>query len=678
MKYLAFIALFISAFAFGEEIDVSRVDLNCEGRGECVEIGDAFKHLKRSYVDLDHLKQTVRLYALNEGIYSFEYALLLDENDYVLKIDLGVKRVLLDYEITVKNDPGIELPTILPIREMEFVDEKSLLKTNLLLQEVIQSQGYPDVEIKFIADEEEEGVNLKIIINPGRPIEIEQVRVFSDSSFLKTVAQRALSRFKGKSLYLQEIKSSLEELRQLFIDYGYYLNDLSLEHTKEGPRKAIINISIKSNELHVFKVMGNKYFSDETLKELLKNTVLSFKRKLAPDSVKQSLISKYADQGFIRPEFDIGLEEYKNINGELVNFYRIEIKENFRAEIENISFNGNSVLSSKRLRALFFENAPEVVKSGIFQREYVENFISLIRKEYIIRGYVNVLVEEPRLNFVKDQVYISYRLREGVKAVVDKLVIKGVGADLERELQSIINNKEKKFFNPTTFKSDLEMIENRLRQQGYFYASIKNKNSQNIVRYKNDNSNVDIRLEIDLDKQLYVDQIIIVGNRKTRTKLIRRELELRDGDIVTRDKIQQSQTNLLGLGIFSSVLIEPIPNKTNSADLLVSVREKDFGLIELAPGIRTDIGLKLSANVTYNNLDGMNKRIAFKGQVNQRFNLNSLDERRREESNSLVEYDVVANYSENHILNSDVNFSSSISSSRRRFFSFDADIKRIS
>jgi len=673
---LIFLLFCLSAHA--SEIVINNVNLTCKKNEKCMEMYDTFKHLMRAYDSIEHLKRTVQLYALNEGIYSFEYSVVKRMEGYSIDINLGVKKVLLDYDINIVGDDfDIELPTILPVREMEFVDDKLLLKSKLLLQEVIESQGFPDVNINYNFQEEEEGVKLKINILPGKPIVVSQVQVSSDSEFLKSIAIRTLSRFKGKSFYIQDVRNSLESLRQLFIEYGYYLAQTSLTTETTGKKTIGINVAVKSNDLHVFKIEGNSFFPNPKIKELLENTVLGFKRKLGGESVSQSVEAMYADSGFTKAKVRVEVETYKNINNELVNFYKVKVEEGLRSKLQSIEFNGNSILSSKRLRALFFKEAPPVVKSGFFQKDYVENFATLLRKEYIIRGYVNVLIEEPRLNFVNEQVYVTYRLREGVKAVVEKLSIKGVDLKLEKELISILSNSEKKFFNPTTFKTDLEMIENRLRQKGYYYASIKNKNSGNIVRYKNENSNVLITIEIDLDRVLYVDQVIIVGNRKTRTKLVKRELAIKSGDVVTRESIQRSQTNLLGLGIFTSVLIEPIPNRLNTADILVSVREKDFGLIELAPGVRTDIGLKLSTNVTYNNLDGMNKRISFKGQVNQRFNLNSLDERRREESSSLIEYDAAVDYSENHIFNSDLDFSSSISSSRRRFFSFDADIKRI-
>ena len=677
MKAVLCLLFLFAAGARAQAIPVKSVEVACKGGSECEGVEGALDFLAREYTDINHLKNTMRLYAMNDGIKSLEYELDQENGVYQLKVVMEVKNILMNYSVYTEKDPGLDLPTVLPVREGDFVDDRALEKTRALLKEVLGNQGYPDAQVGFKQSKDEDGIELDINLLLGKPILVDEIRITSDSKVLEEIAQKAFGKLEGKNFYLQRIKNSMEELRQLYIGYGYYLNELSLNYDLPSKHTALVNVTIKSNGLHVFYPKGNMIIGTSELKNVLKNSVLAYKRQLPEDIVLQRVRNLYAEKGFIDVESKVELKNYKNLNGELVNHYTITLKENERTKIERIRFNGNSALSGKVLRAAFFREAPAVVKSGYFQRDYVENFVQVIREEYITRGYVNIMVEEPRVQIVEGQAFLNYRIREGVKAVVSKVVIDGVPEEMETEFKGIITTQEKKFFNPVTFKKDLEIIENRLRQQGYYFASILNKTSKNIVAYKNDNSTVEIDLDIDLGERLLADQIIIIGNRKTRSKLIRRELEIENGDLVTREKIQNSQTNLLGLGIFSSVLIEPVPSANGKSDILVSVREKDFGVVELAPGIRTDIGVKVSGNITYNNLDGMNKRISLKGQINQRFNLNSLDERRREESNSLIEYDLATNYAENNIFDSEVDFSASLSSSRKRFFSFDADIQRI-
>ena len=79
-------------------------------------------------------------------------------------------------------------------------------------------------------------------------------------------------------------------------------------------------------------------------------------------------------------------------------------------------------------------------------------------------------------------------------------------------------------------------------------------------------------------------------------------------------------------------------------------------LFEIAPGVRTDIGFKLSTALSYNNIDGLNKRISIQGTVNRRFDLHALDDERRKSGKQRIEYDTSINYSENSIFHSNVFF----------------------
>src|SRR5690606_13411072 len=192
-----------------------------------------------------------------------------------------------------------------------------------------------------------------------------------------------------------------------------------------------------------------------------------------------------------------------------------------------------------------------------------------------------------------------------------------------------------------------------------------------------DASKADINIKITLGEKIYINRIIILGNIKTKTKLINREILNKEGNILVAQELKRSQTNLLSLGLFSNIKIDVTEIDDTKADVYVVVKEKEAGVVEIAPGYRTDLGAKVSGTWSYNNIDGMNKVLSLKGQVNHRLNYDTFDERRRDEKHSFIEYQAAANYSENHIFDSAFNFSTSISTSRKRFYSFDADINRV-
>jgi outer membrane protein insertion porin family len=671
---IVILTLFICLNAFA--IKVTSVEIKCKGSQDCENVESTYKSLKRTYSDFTHLKQTVKLYVLNRGIKHFSYKVIKKSKDFELKLSLVLKKQINSIEFEGLGD--IEIPTVLPIVEGSFYDEETTNETIGIIKNVLIAKGYSNASVKVKKELDEDEYNLVFVVKKGRPITLEIVEVLSESSFLYGFMNSALEQYVGKNFDLQLIKNKIEALRQLFISYGYYLTNIETKVVAAGSRKVKITVVIRNTDLYVSQFNSKDLpLSEKELKDELKTMILTYKRSLTNDNIAQKIASLLSRFGYDRSLVKLKKEEYRNINNDKVVLRRIDIKKGAKRKLGTISFRRLNSKRDKKLKRLFFERATPAVKSGFFDPEYIDNFPELIKEFYIQKGYLGVFIETPKYNIVEQKMNVSYRIKEGVRSVVKAINFDGVPEEFVDELKKLLLTKEGKAFDPTVFKDDIENVENFLFDRGYYNAKLVNKISNNLVDYKSDSSTVDVNFDFDVGKKVFIDKIIIVGNRKTRSKLILREISLREGDVITKRNLQDSSTNLLGLGLFSSVVIKPVQNKNNYADLLIIVREKNFGLFEIAPGVRTDIGFKVSSDLSYNNIDGLNKRISLKFQANQRFNLYSLDEERRENSNSLVEYNLIANYSENYLFDYDVRFSTSLSQSRQRFFSFDADITRV-
>ena len=112
--------------------------------------------------------------------------------------------------------------------------------------------------------------------------------------------------------------------------------------------------------------------------------------------------------------------------------------------------------------------------------------------------------------------------------------------------------------------------------------------------------------------------------------------------------------------------------------MIVKVTEREFGLVELAPGYRTDLGLKLTGTISYLNIGGMNRAVTLRSQINYRLNDQTLDPTRREQKLKFLEHNTSLTYTQGDIFNTSIDSSVSGSYQRKRFYSFDADIVRAS
>ena len=77
----------------------------------------------------------------------------------------------------------------------------------------------------------------------------------------------------------------------------------------------------------------------------------------------------------------------------------------------------------------------------------------------------------------------------------------------------------------------------------------------------------------------YIEGVVIEGNRKTRDRVILRELSVRPGDTVSLEdlpaKLLESEQLLMNTGLFQSAKISynNWEGATNAVELLISIRE---------------------------------------------------------------------------------------------------------
>jgi outer membrane protein insertion porin family len=672
MNLIAFFVLFTFSISSYANINVKSVNVNCGKGVECKNIKNNFKTLKRAYVGFSHLDTVLKLYTLNSGIKNFNYKLV--ENNLIINLKPKLKIH------SVKISPSdLSLPSILPTREDEFFDDSKVTKTKSLIVDLYRSKGFPNVSVAdAIKMNKDNSIDISFKVDKGRAIKISKIQIISKSQYIYKLINKKLSVFENKPFNVQEIKASMEEVKGLLVSYGYYLVDLNLKYFLLN-YKVELFVKVLGTSQHVYTVNDLPEYKEE-IKELLRSSTITYKRKLSNELIRQLIVEFYEKKGFLEPQIIIKEKTYLTNLNDQTSMVSIDIVPNKRSYLESLEFKGNNIISSERLVSLFYEQSTEQVENNIYDKKYYNEFIKLLKEEYIKLGYVNVFVDIPDIEIMPKSkgVKLIYRVREGVKAFVKKIEIKGVEESTINKILSIIKTKVDERFNPIQFKLDLDIALNHLKEEGYYFVTLNNLNSSSLVSYTRDNSLVKITLDFSVDKKYFVNDVIIVGNTKTRSKLIEREINLIKDSKVTSKNIDSSRRNLLSTGLFSSVLITPIKNKTNKADILISLKEKDFGVIELAPGIRTDLGPKISTKIAYNNIDGLNKQLSFKGQVNKRENLNTLSEERREKAKSSIEYLALVNYSEKYLFNSDWTLGISLSQSRRRYFSFDADIQKTS
>ncbi len=161
------------------------------------------------------------------------------------------------------------------------------------------------------------------------------------------------------------------------------------------------------------------------------------------------------------------------------------------------------------------------------------------------------------------------------------------------QLMKEVFSLEGTVFNRQFFRNDLDRIQEKYHKAGYVMVRVSD------VQIQGGNIYVTI-----LEPK--VRDVIIQGNTKTKTYVIRREIKLKGGDIFNVTRFRHELGKVQGLGYFEDVNVAfdvPEDNEEN-VDLILTVKEKRTASVGLNVGYGTESGLSGGLTYTDTNLFG--------------------------------------------------------------------------
>jgi outer membrane protein assembly complex protein YaeT len=317
------------------------------------------------------------------------------------------------------------------------------------------------------------------------------------------------------------------------------------------------------------------------------------------DDAAYQMLLAYRQAGHAFAEIDYQIEK-KEIT--TVTFI---VSEGPRVVIRNIDFSGNQAFNNDDLQAYFEKSRRGLLVKGdlLFVRSDLEAAVDEIRQIYITRGYLDLVVEAPKLEFAEDRsrVDISLTIKEGVQYTISRV-------DLQGDVISIATE-------------DLDRIRQELTGTPYFNRKKLLLKTQILELYGNygyADAVVDVkRIAAETSGQVLLDATIksgplvtikaieIRGNVRTRSNFIRNRIRLKPGDQYDLALEKESFRNLYKTGIFSKVDFELEKTETpENRILVVSVEESPAKELFFEPGWGSYEKLRLRVGFREKNLFG--------------------------------------------------------------------------
>ncbi|SAL43541.1 outer membrane protein assembly factor BamA [Caballeronia telluris] len=357
---------------------------------------------------------------------------------------------------------------------------------------------------------------------------------------------------------------------------------------------------------------GLHEFDKDNLTKALRSVGLSQGRsydKALVDRAEQELKRQYLTRGYYAAEVTTTVTPVDRNRVSIL----FSVAEGPSAKIRQINFIGNKAVSTSTLRDEMQLSTPNwfswYTKNDLYAKEKLTGDLENVRSYYLNRGYLEFSIDSTQVSISPDKkdMYLTVALHEGEPYKVNSIKLAGNLLDREAELTKLIKIKPGERFSAEKLQATTKAIVDKLGEYGYAFAQV---NAQPAIDQSN--HTVDLTLQIEPSRRVYVRRVNIVGNTRTRDEVVRREMRQLESSWFDSSRLALSKDRVNRLGYFTDVDVTtlPVEGTNDQVDVDVKVAEKPTGAITLGAGFSSTDKVVLSAGVSQDNVFGSGTSLA--------------------------------------------------------------------
>jgi outer membrane protein insertion porin family len=386
---------------------------------------------------------------------------------------------------------------------------------------------------------------------------------------------------------------------------------------------------------------GNDKIKDDQLTDIL---------TLSPDDISDSLQLKfypqkihndvenirqfYHEQGYYNVDVTSQLLPDPDDPDYVTLQYTIE--ERKKATVRKITFTGNTAFTEDQLRKQMSTRKKGffsfLTGSGKYEETTFETDLERLRYFYADNGYIEANIADYTLDFEEESsdLTITIDIDEGQMYTIDTVAISGNQVYDTATLQEEIDVSPGDPFSRSQIREDILAISDVYAQKGYLTPISENTAGKLLIdpQISIDRQQKHVALTYTIREGVphFLNRITIAGNQSTRDKVIRRELNLQEGDLFNSQKMQRSQQKVINLGLFDNVEFSLSDGPADrTVDLAIDVTERSTGSFNFGGGYSSVDHFILSASISHANVFGLAHQVKFSTTLSgksQTFNLN--------------------------------------------------------
>jgi outer membrane protein insertion porin family len=244
-----------------------------------------------------------------------------------------------------------------------------------------------------------------------------------------------------------------------------------------------------------------------------------------------------------------------------------------------VDFEGNEAVSDRELReALPPASSPELYDLLFENTARLRRTLEMF---FASRGYLAARVREPAeaAEQANNRLRIVIPVHEGPLSRVTSIELRGAESiEMDTLLGALSLRKDAPFL-LSKYRDDRATLASIYRREGFVDVRVRGS-------LQRSEDSLVVVFEIDEGPRALVGDVRIVGNRATRTDIIRRQLTFAQGDPVRLADLTETQRRLSALGIFRAADVRVAPADGDSTERTVVIEVTEAADLNASYGLR--------------------------------------------------------------------------------------------
>ena len=426
--------------------------------------------------------------------------------------------------------------------------------------------------------------------NKGKFYELGEINVTGVKSFSPQTVVAYTGLKKGQRIQIpgEEISATINKLwkLELFSDIEFFITNIDGE---------VVDLELYIQELPTLSDYTIKGIKKGKIETIVKDTDIKKGKKLSKNflsTTKNYIENKYKKEGFLNTKVTIDTKaDTTAVNNQKM---LVSVDRGDRVKVRSITFKGNEVYKSKKLRKKIKNTRLEFPgrfwkRSKYIEADYEEDLKKLL-DFYKEKGYRDARILSDSINIDDNKIDVVINVQEGDKYYFGDVDFIGNSVYSDAQLRRILGIKSGDTYNGVLLrkriadqtKPDGEDLTNLYQNNGYLFSSI------NPVEVSAANDTINFEIRITEGKPAYFNRISVRGNDRTNDHVIYREIRTRPGELYSKDKVVRSVRELGQLGFFDPEQISPdfkdVDPNAGTVDIEYGLVEKGASQIELQGG----------------------------------------------------------------------------------------------